>query len=61
MTEAVIRFADYDRRSRSPDSAQPRNPVEADVIILPVIRGNARDRFPWLDDGDTCRLRPSSP
>jgi hypothetical protein len=34
MSEKVIRFADYERRSRSPDSAQPRNPVDADVIII---------------------------
>lgn len=37
MTETVIRLADYERRSCHPDSAQPRNPVEADVIVLPTL------------------------
>lgn len=38
MTEKVVRFSDYERRSREPDAAQPRNPTEADVIILPAVR-----------------------
>jgi hypothetical protein len=53
MEHNVIRFADYERRSKQPDAAQPRDPCDAKVIVLPVIRGNPRDRFPWLTDGDT--------
>lgn len=34
----VVRFCDYDKRSRIPDAVVPRNPVDADVIVLPVIR-----------------------
>lgn len=30
----VVRFADYERKSRTPDSCEPRNPVDADVIII---------------------------
>ena len=37
-TDNVVRFCDYERRSRNPDAAQPRNPCDADVIVLPVIR-----------------------
>jgi hypothetical protein len=38
VTEKVIRFADWERKSRNPDAMQPRDPCEATVIILPVIR-----------------------
>ncbi len=38
MTDNVIRFPDPERRSREADAAAPRNPADADVIILPVIR-----------------------
>jgi hypothetical protein len=39
MAAEVIRFADYEQRSREPDAAHPRNPADAAVIIvLPVIR-----------------------
>lgn len=38
MEDNVVRFADYKRRSKNPDAMQPRDPVEADVIVLPVIR-----------------------
>jgi hypothetical protein len=35
----IIRFADYEQRSKNPDAVSPRNPVDsAIVIILPVIR-----------------------
>ena len=35
----VVRFADYERRSRNPDAVSPRDPSEsAVIIILPVIR-----------------------
>jgi len=34
----VIRFSDYEKKSREPDSEGPRNPADADVIVLPVIR-----------------------
>jgi hypothetical protein len=33
----VIRFSDYEKKSREPDSEGPRNPADADVIVLPVI------------------------
>lgn len=38
MTDKVIRFSDYERKSKNPDASQPRDLVEADVITLPVIR-----------------------
>jgi hypothetical protein len=39
VSENVIRFADYERRSREPDAVSPRDPADsAIVIILPVIR-----------------------
>lgn len=38
MNENVIRIADYERKSRNPDGAAPRDPCDADTIILPVIR-----------------------
>lgn len=35
----VIRFADYEQKSRNPDAVSPRDPADsAIVIILPVIR-----------------------
>ena len=41
MTADIVRFVDYERRSREPDAAQPRNPCDATVIIiLPVIHRN---------------------
>lgn len=38
MTAKVVRLCDYDKRSKQPDAAQPRDPCEADVIVLPVVR-----------------------
>jgi hypothetical protein len=41
MTEKikVLRFSDYDRKSREPDSLGPRDPCDsAVIIILPVVR-----------------------
>jgi hypothetical protein len=39
MSENVVRFADYERRSLNPDACEPRNPSDAAVIIiLPIIR-----------------------
>ena len=39
MPGQVLRFADYDKHSREPDSEGPRDPCEsAVVIILPVVR-----------------------
>jgi hypothetical protein len=39
MTENVVRFADYEKRSKQPDAAQPRDPADAAIIIvLPAIR-----------------------
>lgn len=39
MSENVVRFADYEQKSRNADAVSPRNPVDsAVVIILPVIR-----------------------
>ena len=35
---AIIRISDYDRRSRNPDAVSPRDPADADVIVLPVVR-----------------------
>jgi len=34
----IIRIQDYERKSKSPDAAQPRDPADADVIVLPLIR-----------------------
>lgn len=35
----IIRFADYEQRSKNPDAISPRNPADsAIVIILPVVR-----------------------
>ena len=41
----IIRFADYEQRSKTPDAISPRNPADsAIVIILPVVRSlNAPD------------------
>lgn len=42
MTDNVIRIADYERKSKSPNAARPRDP--ATIIILPMIRSlNAPD------------------
>lgn len=38
MFDNVIRICDYERRSKNPDAVQPRDPCEADVIALPVVR-----------------------
>jgi hypothetical protein len=38
MTDNVIRICGFERKSKEPDAARPRNPTEADVIILPLIR-----------------------
>lgn len=38
MTGNVIRFCDFDKRSRQPDAAQPRDPFDADVIAFPIVR-----------------------
>ena len=35
----IIRFADYEQRSKNPDAVSPRDPADsAIVIVLPVIR-----------------------
>jgi len=46
MAEKVVRFCDFDKRSKQPDSAQPRDPCEADVIVFPIIRFPRRDDTP---------------
>ena len=34
----IIRFADYEQRSKNPDAVSPRNPADsAVVIILPQV------------------------
>jgi hypothetical protein len=38
MSENVVRICDYERRSREPDAVAPRDPVEADVIALPIYK-----------------------
>jgi hypothetical protein len=38
MSDNVVRIADYERRSREPDAVSPRDPVDAAVIVLPVVR-----------------------
>jgi hypothetical protein len=46
----VIRFADYEQKSRNPDAVSPRNPADsAIVIILPVIRQFNPKEPPVLD------------
>jgi len=47
MNENVIRICDYERRSREPDAAQPRNTCEADVIAFPVQRSRDVDFFDY--------------
>lgn len=42
----VIRFSDYEKRSRNPDAAGPRDPCEADVIVMPVVRIERDDDAP---------------
>lgn len=51
---AQIFFVDFDKKSRQPDAEAPRNPVDADVIILPVIHRFPRDELPsvFLPDND---------
>jgi hypothetical protein len=36
VSEKVVRFADFERRSAEPDSVAPRDPCEADVIFFPT-------------------------
>lgn len=31
----VVRLCDFERRSRSADACQPRDPADADVIVMP--------------------------
>ena len=39
MTDNVVRFADYERRSRDPDAhAERRDPSSATIIILPTVK-----------------------
>lgn len=38
MPDNVVRFIDPEHRSRNPDACQPRNPADATVVILPVVR-----------------------
>lgn len=53
MAEKVVRFCDFEKRSREPDAAQPRDPCDsAVIIILPVIR---------VENYDSRRLLPPSP
>jgi hypothetical protein len=35
MAEKVIRLCDYETRSRTADACQPRNPADAQIIIMP--------------------------
>jgi hypothetical protein len=38
MTENVIRFADYEQKSRNPDAVSPRDPSDsALIVILPQV------------------------
>jgi hypothetical protein len=40
----VIRFADYEQKSRNPDAVSPRDPADsAVVIVLPMIRVERTD------------------
>ena len=40
--DRVLRFSDYERRSRNPDAALLRDPAEANIIIvLPVVQREA--------------------
>jgi hypothetical protein len=55
MTENVVRFIDYDKRSKQPDAAQPRDPCEANVIVFPIIRFPRR-----VDDAPTSAAELSS-
>lgn len=36
--DKILRFSDYERRSRNPDAVPLRDPADADVIMLPVVR-----------------------
>jgi len=38
MSDNVVRFCDFDKRSKQPDAEQPRDPCEADVIACPIVR-----------------------
>ena len=39
QTAEVIRFSDYEKKSRNPDAAGPRgDPEPAIIIVLPMIR-----------------------
>lgn len=37
MTE-IVRFADYEKRSRNPDACGPRDPCEAAIIIIMPVK-----------------------
>lgn len=38
MRDNVVRFADYERRSREPDAFPERDPSSATIIILPLVK-----------------------
>lgn len=40
--ENILRFSDYERRSRNPDAVSPRDLADADVIVLPAVRTERR-------------------
>jgi len=46
MSADIIRISDFDRKSKAADAASPRDPADADVIVLPVVRVERYD----LDD-----------
>jgi hypothetical protein len=37
MSENVVRFSDYERKSRDADAVSPRDPSDAVIIILPTV------------------------
>lgn len=46
----VLRFCDYDKKSREPDALGPRDPADtAVIIILPMIRKERHDNVPEKD------------
>lgn len=42
----VVRICDFERKSRNPYSVSPRDPCEADIIIMPMIRVGFGARYP---------------
>lgn len=36
--DKILRFSDYERRSRNSDAVSPRDLAGADVIVLPIVR-----------------------